>query len=72
MTTQNVLQKIVRSLHRSLFHSVPNSGPQEVDLSRLRPIQNMTHQRPIFNLQFTQQAQITSSKIKPEPWDINE
>jgi hypothetical protein len=38
MTTQRAIQKFVRRLHRSLFHSVPNSGPSEIDLSRLKPI----------------------------------
>jgi hypothetical protein len=32
------LQKIVRSWHRNFFHSVPNTGPREVDLSRLKPV----------------------------------
>jgi hypothetical protein len=38
MTTPRVLQKFVRRLHRSLFHSVPNGGLKEIDLSRLSPV----------------------------------
>jgi hypothetical protein len=38
MTTQHVLQKMIRRLHRNLFNSLPNNGAQEVDISRLKPI----------------------------------
>jgi hypothetical protein len=38
MTAKHTLQKIVRSLHRNIFCSVPNTGPREVDLSRLKPV----------------------------------
>jgi hypothetical protein len=79
MTTQHVMKKFVRRLHRNLFLSVPNSGPREIDLSRLRPAQNATLEMPVFPmqfamqfaLQFTQQTLVTSSQFVPEPWDDN-
>jgi hypothetical protein len=37
MTTKHALRKMVRSLHRNIFHSVPNTGPREIDLSKLKP-----------------------------------
>ena len=38
MAAQHALQKIVQSLHRKVFQSVPNTGPQEIDLSGLKPV----------------------------------
>jgi hypothetical protein len=55
MTTPRVLQKFVRRLYRSLFHSVPSAGLKEIDLSRLSPVQ--------FNLEMP-----TALRI-PEAWD---
>jgi hypothetical protein len=69
MTAKHVMKKLVRRLHRNLFLSVPNSGPQEIDLSRLRPVQNLTLERPVFNLQFAEQAQRLASRFVLEPWD---
>jgi hypothetical protein len=79
MTTNHVLQKFARRLHRNLFLSVPNNGQQEIDLSKLRPAQNATLEMPAlpiqfpmqFDLQFVQQTLITSSQFTPEPWDAN-
>lgn len=71
MTTQHVMKKLVRRLHRNLFLSVPNSGPREIDLSRLRPAQDATLEMPAFPLQFVQQTLITSSQFAPESWDVN-
>lgn len=71
MTTSHVLKKFARRLHRNLFLSVPNTGPQEIDLSRLRPTQNATLEMPAFPMQFVQQTLITSSRFAPEPWDAN-
>jgi hypothetical protein len=80
MTTNHVLRKFARRLHRNLFLSVPNNGPQEIDLSRLRPAQNATLEMPAFpmqfpmqfDMQFVQQTLITSSQFVPEPWDANQ
>jgi hypothetical protein len=75
MTTNHVMKKFVRRLHRNLFLSVPNNGPQEIDLSRLRPAQNATLEMPAFptqfDMQFVQQTLITSSRFAPEPWDAS-
>jgi hypothetical protein len=75
MITQHAMNKFVRRLHRNLFLSVPNSGPREIDLSRLRPAQNATLKMPAFSvqfaMQFTQQTLITSSRFAPEPWDTS-
>lgn len=80
MTTDHVMKKFVRRLHRNLFLSVPNSGPREIDLSRLRPAQNAMLEMPAlpmqfpmqFDMQFTQQTLITSSRFVPEPWDVSD
>jgi hypothetical protein len=72
MNTRLTLQKFFRGLHRNLFHSVPNRGPREVDLSRLQPIHDLTHERSIIGLQFTERARMTSSNGAPEPWEIND
>jgi hypothetical protein len=31
------IRRFFRRLHRSLLNSVPNDGPQEIDLSKLKP-----------------------------------
>jgi hypothetical protein len=54
MTTQRVLQKFVRRLYRNLFHSVPNGGQKEIDLSRLSPV-HLNLEMPALRV--------------PEPWD---
>jgi hypothetical protein len=76
MTTDHVMKKFARRLHRSLFLSVPNNGPQEIDLSRLRPAQNATLEMPAFpmqfDMQFTQQTLITSDQFAPEPYDVSD
>jgi hypothetical protein len=75
MTTDHVMKKFARRLHRSLFLSVPNNGQEEIDLSRLRPVQNATLEMPAFptqfDMQFVQQTLVTSSRFAPEPWDAN-
>jgi hypothetical protein len=44
------LQKIVRSWHRNIFHSVPNTGPREVDLSKLKPV--ITYEAQEYSIEF--------------------
>jgi hypothetical protein len=56
MTTPRVLQKFVRRLYRNLFHSVPNGGQKEIDLSRLSPVH--------LNLEMP-----TAPRV-PEAWDV--
>jgi hypothetical protein len=71
MTTTHVMKKFVRRLHRHHLLSVPDSGPREIDLSRLRPAQNATLEMPAvpieFDKQFVQQTVIPSSQFAPEP-----
>jgi hypothetical protein len=31
------IQRFLRKLHRTFLHTVPNNGPQEIDLSKLAP-----------------------------------
>jgi hypothetical protein len=50
MTAKHALQKIVRRLHRNFFHSVPNTGPREVDLSRLKPV--ITYEAQEYSIEF--------------------
>jgi hypothetical protein len=56
MTSKNVLQKFVRCLYHNLFHSVPNGGLKEIDLSRLSPV----HLR----------LETPNQLRPPEPWDV--
>jgi hypothetical protein len=72
MNTQLALQKFVRGLHRHLFHSMPNRGPREVDLSKLLPVQNRAREWPVIGMQFTERAQMTLNNVVPEPWDIDD
>jgi hypothetical protein len=75
MTTNHVMKKFARRLHRNLFLSVPNSGQTEIDLSKLRPAQNATLELPAFptqfDMQFVQQILVTWSRFAPEPWDVS-
>jgi hypothetical protein len=75
MTTNHVMKKFARRLHRNLFLSVPNSGQTEIDLSKLQPAQNTTLELPAFptqfDMQFVQQILVTSSRFAPEPWDAS-
>jgi hypothetical protein len=75
MTTNHVMKKFARRLHRNLFLSVPNSGPREIDLSRLQPAQDVTLEMPHFAMQFAmqfvEQTPITSSQFVPESWEVS-
>jgi hypothetical protein len=33
-----IRNRFLRRLHRAVFNTVPNNAPQEVDLSRLNPV----------------------------------
>jgi hypothetical protein len=68
MTTKHVLQKMVRRLHRNLFHSVPNPGPREVDLSRLKPVHAafaVPEYSVEFDVHFSKQAMQSLETILP-------
>jgi hypothetical protein len=57
------LQKIVRSLHRNIFHSVPNTGPREIDLSELKPV--ITCEPQEYSIEFDVYRNLRANK-KPE------
>jgi hypothetical protein len=84
VTTNHVMKKFARRLHRNLFLSVPNNGQQEIDLSKLRPAQNATLEIPAFptqldvqldvqfDMQLVEQTLVTSSQFTPEPYDVSD
>jgi hypothetical protein len=67
MTAKHALQTIVQSLHRHFFHSVPNTGPREVDLSRLKSV--VAHEVQEYSIEidvhFTKQAMQSLESILP-------
>jgi hypothetical protein len=66
MTTQHALQKLVRRLHRNLFNSLPNTGPREVDISRLKPM-HVAFAVPEYSVEFDVQLNRQAAQTLETP-----